>query len=171
MAEGNAAWARAQALLGNHLHGPTVQELPNTELFRQTTNEPGWMLGSARGSTVFLQPAAVLRNNGGPQGVLLHEFLHVLIEQEAGEKAPLWLREGLVETLANPVDGRLEVPDLAASEVDTELAHPADAGVSRHAHRVAGQMAALLCAHYGIPAVREFLRKGVPPDAIKSLGS
>ena len=95
----------------------------------------------------------------------------MLIEQEAGENAPLWLREGLVETLANPVDGKLEVPDLAASEVDTALAHPADAGVSRHAHRVAGQMAALLCAHYGIPAVREFLRKGVPPDAIKSLGS
>ena len=31
--------------------GPTVQELPSTELFRQTTGEPGWMLASTRGST------------------------------------------------------------------------------------------------------------------------
>jgi len=171
VAEGNAAWARAQSLLGYHAQGPTVLELPNAELFRQTTNEPGWMLASTRGSTVFLQPAAVLRNNGGAQALLLHEFLHVLVEQEAGEKAPLWLREGLVETLANPVNDRSALPDLPASEVDAALAHPANAGVSRHAHRVAAQMAALLCVRYGMPAVREFLRNGVPPDAVKNLGS
>ena len=64
--------------------------------------EPGWMLASTRGSNVFLQPAAVRQNNGGTEALLLHEFLHVLVEQQAGEKAPLWLREGLVETLANP---------------------------------------------------------------------
>ena len=153
-------------------HGaPLVQELPSTELFRQTTNEPGWMLASTRGSTVFLQPAAVRRNNGGAEALLLHEFLHVLVEQEAGEKAPLWLREGLVETLASPVNDKLELADLPASEVDAALAHPANAAVSRHAHRVAAQMAALLCARYGMPAVREFLRNGVPPDVIKTLGS
>ena len=44
---------------------PTVQELPTTELFRQTTGEPGWTLASTRGSNVFLQPAAVRQNNGG----------------------------------------------------------------------------------------------------------
>jgi stage II sporulation protein D len=171
VAEGNAAWARAQSLLGYHAQGPAVQELPNTELFRQTTKEPGWILASTRGSTVFVQPSAVLRNNGGTQALLLHEFLHVLVEQEAGEKAPLWLREGLVETLANPINDKLELPDLPASEVDAALAHPTNAGVSRHAHRVAAQMAALLCARYGMPAVREFLRNGVPPDAVKDLGS
>ena len=30
---------------------------------------------------------------------LLHEMLHVLVEAEAGERTPLWLREGLVETV------------------------------------------------------------------------
>ena len=102
VAEGNAAWARAQSLFGLSCGSPpTVQELPSTELFRQTTGEPGWMLASTRGSTVFLQPAAVRQNNGGTEALLLHEFLHVLVEQQAGENAPLWLREGLVETLAN----------------------------------------------------------------------
>ena len=60
------------------------------------------MLASTRGNHVFLQPAAVRQNNGGAGTLLLHEFLHVLVEQQAGANAPLWLREGLVETLAAP---------------------------------------------------------------------
>ncbi len=148
-----------------------MQELPTTELFRQTTGEPGWMLASTRGSNVFLQPATVRQSNGGTEALLLHEFLHVLVEQQAGENAPLWLREGLVETLANPGKEKSELLDLPAGEVDAALEHPADAAVSRHAHQVAARMAALLCARYGMTAVREFLRNGVPSEAIKSLGS
>jgi stage II sporulation protein D len=174
LAEGNAAWAKAQSLLRSSAasHGPTVQDLPTTELFRQTTGEPGWMLASTRGSNVFLQPASVRKNNGGDdEALLLHEFLHVLVEQEAGANAPLWLREGLVETLASPGKQRMELPDLPASEVDEALAHPADANVSRRAHQAAARMAALLCARYGIATVREYLRTGIPSEAIKSLGS
>jgi stage II sporulation protein D len=173
LTEGNAAWARAQALLGKPagFGGPTVQELPTTELFRQTTGEPGWMLASTRGRTVFLQPATVRQNNGGTETLLLHEFLHVLVEQQAGEHAPLWLREGLVETLASPGKSMSELIDLPPGEVDAALAHPADATVSRHAHQVAARMTALLCARYGVTTVRDFLRNGVPSEAIKSLGS
>ncbi len=71
VAEGNAAWARAQSLFGSAAAAPTVQELPSTELFRQTTGEPGWMLASTRGSNVFLQPghrAAKQRRNPSPAG-------------------------------------------------------------------------------------------------------
>jgi stage II sporulation protein D len=171
LAEGNAAWAKAQSLLGdpNHPTHPTVQELPTTELFRQTTGEPGWMLASTRGSSVFLQPAQVRRNNPGAGDLLLHEFLHVLVEQQAGEKAPLWLREGLVETLAG--SGQSGPLNLPASEVDAALAHPADAAASRHAHQASARMAALLCARYGTPAVREFLRSGVPSNIDQDLGT
>jgi stage II sporulation protein D len=179
LAEGNAAWAKAQSLLAQAFpvssalnHTPTVQDLPTTELFRQTTGEPGWMLASTRGSNVFLQPGPVRKNNGGDdEALLLHEFLHVLVEQQAGANAPLWLREGLVETLASPEKQRLELPDLPASEVDAALAHPADATVSRRAHQAAASMAALLCARYGMATVRRYLRTGVPSEAIKSLGS
>jgi hypothetical protein len=55
--------------------------------------------------------------------------------------------------------------------VDTALAHPSDATVSRHAHQVAAHMTARLCARYGIPAVRDFLRYGVPSEAMRTLGS
>jgi hypothetical protein len=94
----------------------------------------------------------------------------VLVEQQAGEQAPLWLREGLVETLANSGgdDFMIVVP---AKELDAALAHPADATVSRHAHQVAGRMAAMLVTRYGMAAVRDFLRNGVPPEVLKSLRS
>jgi stage II sporulation protein D len=167
LAEGNAAWVRAQSLLGSPAAsaGPVVQELPSTELFRQTTGEPGWMLASTRGNNVFLQPPAVRRNNEGTDDLLLHEFLHALVEQQAGEKAPLWLREGLVESLAGGRKKTEELMDTPASAVDAALAHPASAAASRHAHRLAAQMAATLCARYGVAAVREFLHSGVPSEA------
>jgi stage II sporulation protein D len=166
VAQGNAAWARARSLFGSPAAAPTVQELPSTELFRQTTGEPGWMLASTWGSNVFLQPATVRQANGGTEALLLHEFLHVLVEQQAGEKAPLWLREGLVETLATSGQFRGDMP---AKELDAALAHPADAAASRQAHQVAARMAALLCTRYGMAAVRDFLRNGVPLDILKSL--
>jgi stage II sporulation protein D len=171
LAEGNAAWARAQSLLGRSPQAPTVQELPTTELFRQTTGEPGWVLASTRGSRVFLQPAAVRHSNGGAETLLLHEFLHVLVEQQAGASAPLWLREGLVEALAAPEKRKWEPVDLPAAQVDAALAHPSSATVSRRAHEAAARMAALLCTRYGTPAVLDFLRNGVPAEAVKSLGS
>jgi stage II sporulation protein D len=168
--EGNAAWAKARSLFGSPTttSSPTVEELPTTELFRQTTGEPGWMLASTRGSNVFLQPAAVRRNNGGTESLLLHEFLHVLVEQEAGEQAPLWLREGLVETLANSGedDSMVAVP---TKELDAALDHPADAAASRHAHQASARMTALLVTRYGMGAVRDFLRNGVPANVLKSL--
>jgi stage II sporulation protein D len=171
LAEGNAAWARAQSLLGKAIQAPTVQELPSTELYRQTTGEPGWMLASTRGSRVFLQPAAVRQNNGGADALLLHEFLHVLVEEQAGAKAPLWLREGLVEVLAAPERREWEPAAFPAAQVDAALAHPSSAAVSRRAHEAAARMAALLRTRYGMAAVLDFLRKGVPSEALKSLGS
>jgi stage II sporulation protein D len=173
LGEGNAAWARAQSLLprSSSAPAPTVQELPTTELFRQTTGEPGWMLASTRGSHVFLQPATVRQSNGGAETLLLHEFLHVLVEQQAGASAPLWLREGLVEVLAAPGKRKWDPAELPAAEVDAALAYPSSATVSRRAHEAAARMAALLCARYGMTAVLEFLRNGVPSEAAKSPGS
>jgi stage II sporulation protein D len=172
LAEGNAASAKAQSLLPSPAGStvPTVQELPNTELFRQTTNEPGWMLAATRGNAVFLQPAAVRENNGGAKTLLLHEFLHVRVEQEAGEEAPLWLREGLVEMLASPAEATRAPMDLTVGEVDSALAHPSSAAASRRAHALAARMTAVLCAHYGMPAVQGFLHSGVPPGVAESLG-
>jgi hypothetical protein len=131
-------------------------------LFRQTTAEPGWVLASTRGSAIFLQPAALQKSAGS---VLLHEFLHALIEQEAGDHAPLWLREGLVETLAGD---RNETPaSEPSSTLNAELAHPTTPAASQRAHEVAARMAASLCTRYGLSGVRGFLHTGVPPNALQ----
>ena len=151
VADGNIAWARAQSLLGKAAQSPTVQELPTTELFRQTTGEPGWVLASTRGSHVYLQPATVRQNNKGAGDLLLHEFLHVLVEQRAGTNTPLWLREGLVEALAAPGTRNGEPVPFPAAGLNAALAHPSSAAVSRRAHEAAARMAALLCARYGMP--------------------
>jgi stage II sporulation protein D len=171
VADGNAAWGRAQALfaLPSSRPHPVVEELPSTELFRQTTGEPGWVLAATRGNSIFLQPAGVRRSNGGTQALLLHEFLHVLVEQQAGKTSPLWLREGLVEFLANPEDGEQVTAALPASEVNAALNHPSGAIASRRAHHDAAHLAALLCARYGLPAVRDFLRNGVPPGILRAI--
>jgi len=114
----------------------------------------------------------VRQNNGATEALLLHEFLHVLVEQQAGEQAPLWLREGLAETLANSGQGHFEFRGtMAVKELDAALARPADATASRQAHQVAARMAALLCTRYGMATVRDFLRNGVPLDILKSLPS
>jgi stage II sporulation protein D len=170
--DGNAAWTQAQSLLGSPagVQNPIVQEMPTTELFRQTTNQPGWMLASTRGQIVFLQPLAVRQSNGGTETLLLHEFLHVLIEQQAGESAPLWLREGLVETLAGQNHPNQPL-DLSPDEVNAALAHPTSADASRHAHSVAARLTELLRARYGMPAIRQFLRNGVPSGVARTLGS
>jgi hypothetical protein len=97
--------------------------------------------------------------------------LHVLVEQQAGANAPLWLREGLVEALAAPEERKWEPVDLPAAQVDAALAHPSSATVSRRAHEAAARMAALLFTRYGMPAVLDFLRNGVPSEAVRSLGS
>jgi hypothetical protein len=55
--------------------------------------------------------------------------------------------------------------------LDAALAHPTDATASREAHQVAARMAAELSIRYGIAAVRDFLRNGVPANVLKSLPS
>ncbi len=176
--EGNMAWGRAQTLYTPHeamasLQAgsssrvqPEVWEMPTTELFRQTTTEPGWMLASTAGARVFLQPEAVVKKNGGEEETLLHEFLHVLVESEAAAQAPLWLREGVVEALAkasNSVDEA--APEVSMTAVEKELARPASETESQWAHTAAGRMARALIAQYGLAQVRQWLRTGSVPDA------
>ena len=168
--EGNTAWAKALALFPSSANSqreqPEVWEMPTTELFRQVTKEPGWMMASTAGARVFLQPEPVLMRNGGEEETLLHEFLHVLVEGEAGAQTPLWLREGVVEALAKE-SGSVDEPrpeaNLAALE--RELARPATEAESQWAHAAAGRITRALIVKYGFPQVRQWLRSGSMPDA------
>ena len=168
---GNAAWIRAQQLFPPHspIH-PIVILLPTTDLFRQLTNEPGWVLASARGSDIYLQPAGIIRKNGTAQAILLHEFLHVLVEQEAAQTAPLWLREGLVEVLAGlPQHNSSTGPRMSPAQIEDALAHPAGQNASQQAHALACAMVRELLSRYGIASVRVWLKSGVPASVANNL--
>lgn len=161
------AWAKARALYpsrGAEVE-PEVWAMPTTELFRQATSEPGWMLASTQGARVFLQPEDGLRRSGTEDDTLLHEFLHVRVESEASPQTPLWLREGLVEAVSQH---GLE-QDVAARGnvrvIEATLAHPASQADSQRAHAQAARLVAGLIARNGLKTVREWVRSGSVPDA------
>lgn len=164
VAAADRAMERARGLLPGAREGAAVVTVyPTTELFRQGTGEPGWVLASTRGETIGLQPLGVVARRGGLETLLLHEFLHGMVEREAGEKAPLWLREGLVEALAGE-SGALD--GMKVRDVEAGLRRPRDQAEAVRAHKAAGAMVRRMIAERGLAVVREWLRSGVPRGAI-----
>lgn len=155
-------WGEAQKRCPpRHTITPEIVFAPTTEVFRQMTTQPGWVLANTRGSTIVLQPEALLHAQGRDASVtLLHEMLHVLVEAEASERAPLWLREGLVEVLAGePGGGASAMP---GSAIDSVLLHADSLRESEQAHRAAAVRVHGLIERYGLSAVRGWLSSGVP---------
>lgn len=168
--EASSEWRKATTLFPPRaLIHPTIVEMPTTELFRQTTGEPGWMLAVTRGANVYLQPASVVQGRESSQKLLLHELLHVLIEQESSARTPLWLREGLAETLAEGDVRRDQQPTIPLSELESDLSNPADKSQSQRAHREAALLVHRLVTRYGISTVRGWLGNGVPQNVIATL--
>lgn len=94
------------------------------------------------------------------QELLVHEFLHVLVESEAGARAPLWLREGMVESLAGERCAAVRMP---AAQIDAGLVEVVGTQAeSQRAHAAACERVRSAVAAYGLPAVRAWLRSGVP---------
>ena len=97
------AWQHALALLPpkGEPPQPTIVIAPTTELFRQLSISPGYLLAVTRGDQITLQPLPILWRHGPIEPLLLHELLHTLIESQSTDRAPIWLREGLAEALAD----------------------------------------------------------------------
>jgi stage II sporulation protein D len=130
-------------------------------VFRELTSQPGWMLASTQGNTIVLQPEDVLHAHApDDSGTLLHEMLHVLVEAEAADHAPLWLREGLVEVLAGETV-RATVP-MSASEVESALERADSREASERAHKASAERVRAMVDRYGMSAVRGWLTSGVP---------
>jgi stage II sporulation protein D len=140
---------------------PTLIFAPSTEIFRQLTASPGWVLADTQGSVVVVQPEAVLRaNQRNETATLRHEMLHVLVEAECNARTPFWLREGLVEVLAG--DAAPQTKPLPTSEIDEELLHPTSLQASEKAHLAAAAKVQGLIARYGASTVRGWLLSGPP---------
>ena len=165
----NQLWHRAMRLFPPaHPLTPEITFAPSTELFRQFTAQPGWMLASTSGLRIVLQPTPVLA--GRENNTLLHEMLHVLVEAEAIPTAPLWLREGLVEELSDPEAAAVFPPSAAPQTpaqtpamLDAELLHPSTPSVNRQAHLAAVARVRAMQARYGDRVVRGWLTSALPP--------
>ena len=155
-------WSEAQRRFPpKHAVAPEIVFSPTTEVFRQLTAQPGWDLAGTQGSTIVLQPdAVVLAHSRDASGTLLHEMLHVLVEAEAGAQTPLWLREGLVEVLAGESGGFSNT--MSADQVGSALTHANTLQESERAHRAAAARVQALVARYGLSTVRGWLKSGVP---------
>ena len=157
-----AAWEQAKRLFPpRSAVAPEVVFAPSVEIFRQMTSQPGWMLASTSGGRIVLQPESVL--GGREHSVLLHEMLHALVESEASAKAPLWLREGLVEVLAGESESR-DNGDGTMDDAATEnaLRHAGTRELSERAHWAAAARVRGLISRYGMAQVRSWLGSGAP---------
>jgi stage II sporulation protein D len=173
--------ARAEATERSGLHATasfTVRAFSSTPAFRQATLAPGWVAAFTEGDWIGTQPLRTLASRQLLQDTMRHEFLHALVEQEAGPHAPLWLREGLVEVWGDAIGDSSSLksaklgaaPKLSPEAADNALAHAATEAVSAAAHRAAEWYAAQLLARYERAQVLEWLTSGVPAGVISTLG-
>jgi stage II sporulation protein D len=134
----NQALSEAESRSGLRPGGPiTVRTFPTTEAFRQETLATGWVAAFTEGNWIGTQPLKTLASRKLLEPVLRHEFLHALVEAQAGPNAPRWLREGLVEVWADADAAHGERPALTRDQVDAALAHAGSETESARAHRAA----------------------------------
>jgi stage II sporulation protein D len=148
----------------------TVRAFASTPAFRNATLAPGWVAAFTEGDWIATQPLRILAARRLLDATMLHEFLHALVERNAGPTAPLWLREGIVETWSEPANRTTAVPALSLSAIDAGLAHASTEAESEAAHRAAGWYAARLLDRYGRAKVLEWLRSGIPAGVLATLG-
>jgi len=175
----NRARAEATERSGLHAAAPfTVRAFASTPAFRQATLAPGWVAAFTEGDWIGTQPLRTIAGRQLLADTMRHEFLHALVEQEAGPRAPLWLREGLVEVWSEPVGEASSLgasksaaaPKLSPEAANDALAHGTSEPESAAAHRAAEWYAARLLARYGRAQVLEWLKSDVPAGVVAALG-
>lgn len=168
--------ARAEAAQRSGLNDPalfTVRAFASTQAFREATEEPGWVAAFARGDWIAAQQLRTLAARHLLGTTMRHEFLHALIDGEAGARTPLWLHEGLAEVWGADAIGtasRGPAPALRIDMLDDALIHAANENESEAAHRAAGWYAARLLDRYGREQVLAWLRSGIPASVVAALG-
>jgi stage II sporulation protein D len=162
LSEVHDAWTKAQkAFATRSLVKPEITLAPTTEVFRQLTGQSGWTFAGTSYNRIVLQPYAVFHAQGqAVSETLLHEMLHLLVESESSERAPLWLREGLVEVIAGePAHGGER---MSVGAMEHELQFPSSHNAFAAAHVAANARVRELITRYGMSAVRGWLGSGVP---------
>jgi stage II sporulation protein D len=169
----NSAFADAESRAGFEPAGVvTVRAYRTTEGFREATLAPGWVAAFTEGNAIATQPLVTLSQRKLLAPTLRHEFLHVILEQHSAPATPLWLREGLVEFLADsPQQAKnpAPMPSISLDQMDRALSHAKTEAESTAAHRSAGWYTARLVSRYGKAQVMTWLQSGLPASAVTAL--
>ncbi len=166
------ARARAEASERSGLNASalfTVRAFASTPAFRSATLAPGWVAAFTQGNWIAMQPLRTLAARHLLAATLRHEFLHALVEGQAGASTPLWLREGLVEFWADGARGQDRPPALSRNAVDAALADSSTEEESARAHSAAAWYAVRLLQRYGRQQTLEWLRSGLPASVASGL--
>ena len=151
-----------------------VRTFSSTTAFRDATLAPGWIAAFDEGNWIATQPLSTLAGRRLLLPTMRHEFLHSLVEREAGPHAPLWLREGLVELWGTDPDSQPSLhqrsPVMTPDALDSALSHSTTEAQSAAAHRDAATYSARLLDRYGHAQVLDWLRSGIPADALVRIG-
>lgn len=165
--------ARAEAAQRSGLNAPqpfTVRAFASTQAFRDATLTPGSTAAFTRGDRIAVQPLRTLAARHLLPSTMRHEFLHALIEREAGVNSPLWLREGLAESWGEDVPIAKQAanppPTLSPDRVDSALQHATTGSESQAAHRASSWYASRLLDRYGRDQVLQWLRSGIPAGVL-----
>jgi stage II sporulation protein D len=171
----DVARARAEASQRSGLNTTepiTVRAFASTSAFRDETLASGWVAAFAEGNWIATQPLSTLSARNLLATTLRHEFLHALIEQEAGPTTPLWLREGLVEMWSASEQGaalRQRRAVLSLETVEAGLRHSDTEAQSEAAHRDAAIYAEQVLDRYGRDQVLQWLRSGIPAQVVAGI--
>ena len=163
------ARARAEAAERSGLNTDSqivLRAFASTPSFRSATLAPGWIAAFTEGDWIATQPLKTLSERHLLADTLRHEFLHVLVEKNAGARSPLWLREGLVElwTATSSAEAGIltRIPTMPPDAVNVVLAHSETGLQSAQAHKDAAIHTARVIKRYGRAQVLEWLRSGIP---------
>lgn len=171
----NRARGEASQRSGLNFVAPiTVRIYASTPGFRDATLAPGWVAAFTEGNWIATQPLRILAQRHLLADTLRHEFLHALVESEAGAGTSLWLREGLVEVWTSEPARQSALgqrhPVLKLDSLDGVLRNARNEAESQTAHHDAAIYAAQLLDRYGRERVLGWLRSGVPAGVLPSLG-
>jgi stage II sporulation protein D len=153
-------WAIATS--GLSLHSlPLIEVYPTVAMFRDATGEPGWVAASTRHQRMRVQSPSVLHEKF--ESVLRHEFLHMLVEDNAAPGTPLWFREGLVVYLGGDPPAGSEAT-MSGKQIDEAIALRRSEAEMREAYAQAAALARDLDRRYGRKQLIGWLRDGFPQN-------
>ncbi len=161
-AAAHAALDWAIATSGLSLHSlPLIEVYPTVAMFRDATGEPGWVAASTRHQRMRVQSPSVLREKF--ESVLRHEFLHMLIEDNAAPNTPLWFREGFVVYLGGDPPAA-SATTMSGKQIDEAITTRRSETEMRDAYAQAAAMVRDLDRHYSRKQLIAWLRDGLPEN-------